>query len=87
MCGNKRSAPLADRLRMVQVITDCRSLKAILVAFRVRFRGALLNIVLYSTELAIQLARLLKEELLVNEDQNYRAYAARVRYRLIPLIF
>jgi protein-S-isoprenylcysteine O-methyltransferase Ste14 len=45
------------------------------------------NIVLYSTELTIQLARLLREELLLNEDQNYRAYAARVRYRLIPLIF
>jgi hypothetical protein len=26
---------------MVQVITDCRSLKAILAAFRVRFRGAI----------------------------------------------
>jgi protein-S-isoprenylcysteine O-methyltransferase Ste14 len=33
------------------------------------------------------LARLLREELLLNEDQNYRAYAARVRYRVIPLIF
>jgi hypothetical protein len=40
MCGNIRSAPLADRLRMVQVITDCRSLKAMLAALRVRFRGA-----------------------------------------------
>jgi protein-S-isoprenylcysteine O-methyltransferase Ste14 len=45
------------------------------------------NILLYSTELVIQLARLLREELLLNEDQNYRAYAARVRYRVIPLIF
>ena len=45
------------------------------------------NIVLYSTELAIQLARLLREELLLNEDQNYRAYATRVRYRVIPLVF
>jgi hypothetical protein len=41
ICGNIRSAPLADRLRMVQVITDCRSLKAMLADFRVRFRGAL----------------------------------------------
>jgi len=48
---------------------------------------SLWNIVLYSTELAIQLARLLREELLLNEDQSYRAYAARVRYRLVPLIF
>lgn len=41
MDGNIRSAPLADRLRMMQVITDCRSLKAMLAPFRVRFRGAL----------------------------------------------
>ena len=48
---------------------------------------SLWNVVLYSTELAIQIARLLREELLLNQDQNYRAYAARVRYRLIPMIF
>lgn len=40
MDGNIRSAPLADRLRIVQVITDCRSLKAMLAPFRVRFRRA-----------------------------------------------
>ena len=45
------------------------------------------NIVLYSTELAIQMARLFREELLLNQDQSYRDYAARVRYRLIPMIF
>ena len=48
---------------------------------------SLWNIVLYSTELTIQMARLLREELLLNQDQNYRDYAARVRYRLIPMIF
>ena len=41
MDGNIRSAPLADRLRIVQAITDCRSLKVMLASFRVRFRGAL----------------------------------------------
>jgi protein-S-isoprenylcysteine O-methyltransferase Ste14 len=45
------------------------------------------NLVLYSTELAIQVARLLREEVLLNQDQSYRDYAARVRYRLIPTIF
>jgi len=45
------------------------------------------NLVLYSTELAIQIARLSREELLLNQDKSYRDYAARVRYRLIPTIF
>ena len=45
------------------------------------------NLALYSTELAIQVARLLREELLLNQDQSYRDYADRVRYRLIPTIF
>ena len=45
------------------------------------------NIALYSTELVIQMARLLREERLLNQDQSYRNYAARVRYRLIPMIF
>jgi protein-S-isoprenylcysteine O-methyltransferase Ste14 len=48
---------------------------------------ALWNAVLYSTELAIQMARLLREELLLSQDQSYRNYAARVRYRLFPMIF
>jgi protein-S-isoprenylcysteine O-methyltransferase Ste14 len=48
---------------------------------------SLWNLVLYSTELAIQMARLLREELLLKQDQTYRDYAARVRYRLIPMIF
>ena len=48
---------------------------------------SLWNLVLYSTELAIQIARVLREELLLSQDQSYRDYAARVRYRLIPMIF
>ena len=48
---------------------------------------SLWNLVLYSTELTIQLARVLREEHLLNQDPGYRNYAARVRYRLIPMIF
>jgi len=48
---------------------------------------SLWNVVLYSTELVIQIGRVLREELLLSQDQCYRDYAARVRYRLIPMIF
>jgi protein-S-isoprenylcysteine O-methyltransferase Ste14 len=48
---------------------------------------SLWNAVLYSTELAIQITRLLREEFLLKQDQTYRDYASRVRYRLIPMIF
>jgi protein-S-isoprenylcysteine O-methyltransferase Ste14 len=37
--------------------------------------------------LTIQIARILREERLLNQDASYRAYAASVRYRLFPLIF
>jgi protein-S-isoprenylcysteine O-methyltransferase Ste14 len=48
---------------------------------------SLWNVLLYSTELAIQIGRVWREELLLRKDQSYRDYAARVRYRLIPLVF
>ena len=48
---------------------------------------SLWNLVLYSTQLVIQMARLLREEHLLNQDPSYRNYALRVRYRLIPMIF
>ena len=48
---------------------------------------SLWNAILYSTELAIQITRLLREELLLKQDPTYRDYASRVRYRLIPMIF
>ena len=48
---------------------------------------SLWNVVLYSTVLAVQIGRVLREELLLSQDQSYRDYAARVRYRLIPKIF
>jgi protein-S-isoprenylcysteine O-methyltransferase Ste14 len=45
------------------------------------------NAMLYSTESAIQVARLIKEEQFLSQDLGYRAYATRVRFRLIPAIF
>ncbi|HZP10267.1 isoprenylcysteine carboxylmethyltransferase family protein [Methyloceanibacter sp.] len=48
---------------------------------------SLWNAALYSAEFAIQVARLLREEHFLGQDQAYRAYAARVRYRLLPAIF
>jgi protein-S-isoprenylcysteine O-methyltransferase Ste14 len=48
---------------------------------------SLWNLILYSTQLAIQVARLLREEHLLTQDPSYRDYVAHVRYRLIPMIF
>ncbi|MGH9550333.1 MAG: methyltransferase family protein [Terriglobales bacterium] len=48
---------------------------------------SLWNVGLYSTQLLVQVARLLREEHLLKRDSSYRAYAANVRYRLFPMIF
>ena len=48
---------------------------------------SLWNALLYSTELAVQVTRLLREESLLKQDRDYQDYASRVRYRLIPMIF
>ena len=48
---------------------------------------SLWNATLYSTELLIQLARLLREERLLKQDAGYREYASRVPYRVLPMIF
>jgi protein-S-isoprenylcysteine O-methyltransferase Ste14 len=45
------------------------------------------NFVLYSAALALQIARLMREERLLKQDAAYREYASRVRYRLIPGVF
>ena len=45
------------------------------------------NALLYAGAFLIQVARLLREERLLNRDRCYRDYAARVRYRLIPKLF
>jgi protein-S-isoprenylcysteine O-methyltransferase Ste14 len=45
------------------------------------------NTALYSAALAVQIARILREERLLNQDPGYRKFASRVRYRLIPGVF
>jgi protein-S-isoprenylcysteine O-methyltransferase Ste14 len=46
-------------------------------------RNAALYILIYF----FQISRILSEEQLLREDESYRAYCDRVRYRLIPFIF
>jgi hypothetical protein len=42
---------------------------------------------LYLTAFLVEVARLMREELILNQDPLYRQYAARVRYRLLPGVF
>jgi protein-S-isoprenylcysteine O-methyltransferase Ste14 len=48
---------------------------------------SLQNFLLYLTIFLIEVARLMREELILTNDPVYRDYAARVRYRLLPGIF
>ena len=48
---------------------------------------SLQNSLLYLTAFLIEVARLLREELILSQDPLYREYAARVRYRLLPGVF
>jgi protein-S-isoprenylcysteine O-methyltransferase Ste14 len=48
---------------------------------------SLQNFLLYLTTLLIEVARLLREELILNKDPLYREYATCVRYRLLPGVF
>ena len=48
---------------------------------------SLQNSLLYLATFAIEVARIFREELILNQDPLYRAYAARVRYRLLPGVF
>jgi protein-S-isoprenylcysteine O-methyltransferase Ste14 len=48
---------------------------------------SLTNTLLYGALLAVEVARLLREEAVLERDPDYRAYAARVRYRLLPGVF
>jgi protein-S-isoprenylcysteine O-methyltransferase Ste14 len=45
------------------------------------------NLLIYVAALALQIVRLLREERLLKQDPQYREYAARVRYRLLPKVF
>jgi protein-S-isoprenylcysteine O-methyltransferase Ste14 len=48
---------------------------------------SLQNFLLYLTTFLIEVARLMREELVLNKDPLYREYVSRVRYRVIPGIF
>jgi protein-S-isoprenylcysteine O-methyltransferase Ste14 len=45
------------------------------------------NIALYIVIYFFQISRILAEERILGEDESYRAYCQRVRYRVIPFIF
>ena len=45
------------------------------------------NSLLYLAAFLIEIVRVFREELILNQDPIYRAYAARVRYRLLPGVF
>jgi len=45
------------------------------------------NITIYIVTCFFQISRILAEERILREDESYRAYCQRVRYRVIPLIF
>jgi protein-S-isoprenylcysteine O-methyltransferase Ste14 len=48
---------------------------------------SLQNALLYFTAFSVEVARLMREELILKKDPLYRAYAARVPYRLLPFVF
>jgi protein-S-isoprenylcysteine O-methyltransferase Ste14 len=48
---------------------------------------SLQNFLLYLTTFSIEIARLMREEVVLNKDPLYREYVSRVRYRVIPGIF
>jgi len=48
---------------------------------------SLQNLLLYSLTFLIEVARLMREELILKKDPLYCDYATRVRYRLLPSVF
>lgn len=50
-------------------------------------RPSLLNAAIYGTVLALQIARISREERVLKQDPSYREFAGRVRYRLLPGVF
>lgn len=48
---------------------------------------SLLNAALYALALAFQVVRILREEAVLMQSEEYRDFAARVRYRLLPGVF
>lgn len=48
---------------------------------------SLANALLCATVLALNVARIMREEAMLERDARYRAYALHVRYRLLPGLF
>ncbi len=46
-----------------------------------------LNVALFTIALCAQLVRIAQEESVLRGDDRYRAYAERVRYRLVPFVY
>lgn len=45
------------------------------------------NLIVYGATLTLAVTRILAEERVLREDPAYRAFAAKVRYRLVPFVF
>src|SRR5262245_27088477 len=45
------------------------------------------NLAVYSGALVVQVARILREERILNGEPHYREFSSRVRYRLLPGVF
>ena len=45
------------------------------------------NMIVYGCQFALQVGRILREEKLLSDDESYRAYRGKVRFRVIPGVF
>lgn len=45
------------------------------------------NLIVYAIEISLQYVRIVREEKLLNTDENYRTYRSKVRFRVIPGVF
>jgi len=48
---------------------------------------SIINTLLYAAALGLQIVRIQREERILCLDPAYKEFAARVRYRLLPLIY
>jgi protein-S-isoprenylcysteine O-methyltransferase Ste14 len=71
--GSTARPPARDRTEMV-------------IGFLLAIPSAL-NALFYATELTMQIMRIFREERVLRKDADYRAFAARVHYRLLPGVF
>ncbi len=45
------------------------------------------NVIVYGCQFALQVGRIVREERLLSDDEQYRAYRGKVRFRVIPGVF